>query len=188
MKAGSEKRANKYARGLIEAVAPADFRNVADELAVVAEVFAENTEIRRLALDLLSNPAVALAQKHEIILGAVGSTFHPMIINVLKLLIERGLVGLVGQISTHFNRLVDEFDKLSQLHVVSAKPLEAQEQSKFIEQVKSSIGSNGALLQFTFATDPGLLGGMQIRCGDKLLDSSLRGAVDRIFTELGKAA
>ena len=184
MKKGFEKRAGKYAKALLESLSPADFRSTVDELFAISTVFSDPSN--KDAISSLINPVVAVSKKQEIVSAALGSAVNASVKNVVLLLVERGALELILSVTTHFEALVNAFEKASELHITSAKPLSESEQQAFQTSVKDELGGLGALVQFNFADDPGLLGGIQIRTGDTLLDSSLRGAVDRIFEDLGK--
>jgi len=190
MKTGSEKRATKYAKALLESVKAETLRSVGAELAILAEIF--SSEKNKSILEVLANPVLPFTKKQEIISSALGSHVSAPVKNIFMLLLEKGIPGLVVKIASQYEKLVNELEKLSSLHIISAKLLSDPEQNSLKDSVKQSLSSHGLstlehLVQFNFTIDPGLLGGLQVRCGDKLLDSSIKGAVDRIFEGLEKA-
>lgn len=67
------------------------------------------------------------------------------------------------------------------VEVTSALPLTAQEQETIREQVLSKIGTPASV---TFRVDPSILGGLIIRVGDKVLDSSVAGQLDAMRQNL----
>jgi F-type H+-transporting ATPase subunit b len=63
-----------------------------------------------------------------------------------------------------------------QVEVVSAMPLSADEQAK----VKKEIGADA-----TFSVDPGILGGLIVRSGDRVVDGSVRSNLDELAARMG---
>ena len=64
--------------------------------------------------------------------------------------------------------------------VTSALPLSADEQ----ESVKRDVLSKAGAKQVTFRVDPSILGGLVIRVGDKVLDSSVAGRLEGLRQNL----
>jgi F-type H+-transporting ATPase subunit delta len=62
------------------------------------------------------------------------------------------------------------------VEVVSAMPLDDKEQAK----VKKETGANNV----TFTVDPGILGGLIIRAGDKVVDGSVRSGLNELSERL----
>lgn len=76
--------------------------------------------------------------------------------------------------------LSDVLNELTQLahaggptsaEVTSAIALDAEQRATIERQLR---GRYGAMLDISFAVDPALLGGLMVRVGDKVLDTSLR--------------
>ncbi|MBN1665725.1 MAG: F0F1 ATP synthase subunit B [Anaerolineales bacterium] len=66
--------------------------------------------------------------------------------------------------------------------VTSALPLTADEQATVKQDVLSKMGEQASV---TFRVDPGILGGMVIRVGDKVLDGSVSGRLEDLRSKLG---
>jgi F-type H+-transporting ATPase subunit b len=70
----------------------------------------------------------------------------------------------------------------SSAEVTSALPLTAAEMGIVKKDVLSKIGSQATV---TFRVDPGILGGLVIRVGGKVLDASVAGRLDNLRKNLG---
>ncbi|HEX2618711.1 MAG TPA: F0F1 ATP synthase subunit B, partial [Phototrophicaceae bacterium] len=80
-------------------------------------------------------------------------------------------------INDFFTKAPAEAKNLSgKVEVVSAMPLDASEQGK----VKTQIGASDV----TFTVDPGILGGLVIRAGDRVIDGSIRSGLSNVSGRL----
>jgi F0F1-type ATP synthase delta subunit len=70
----------------------------------------------------------------------------------------------------------------SSAEVTSALPLTVAEMNIVKKDVLSKIGSQATV---TFRVDPGILGGLVIRVGGKVLDASVAGRLDNLRKNLG---
>ncbi len=66
--------------------------------------------------------------------------------------------------------------------VTSAVPLTADEQKAVQEDILSKLGKDASV---TFRVDPAILGGLIIRAGDKVLDSSVAGQLAELKSSIG---
>ena len=94
----------------------------------------------------------------------------PELVNALKLMQQRGDLDLVKDVATALGQIVSGRSEPLKAEIVSASALSDQEQ----EQIKASlIEKHGDGLLFSFRVDPSLLGGLRVRVGDSLLDTSV---------------
>jgi len=70
----------------------------------------------------------------------------------------------------------------SSAEITSALPLTDEEQATVKKDVLSKIGSQATII---FRVDPGILGGLVIRVGDKVLDNSVAGQLEELRQNLG---
>ncbi len=90
--------------------------------------------------------------------------------NTLKLMIQDGALGLVDELG----------DALAQVNGAKAGPIKAEVTSAFElstedqEKLRSSLQNRyGDTLVFTFNVNPSLMGGLRVRVGDRLIDTSV---------------
>ena len=68
---------------------------------------------------------------------------------------------------------------------ISAAPLEPAEVRELIARLEQLTGGSIELSQ---SVDPSLLGGIQVRLGDRLIDGSVRGRLERLRHRLASGA
>jgi F-type H+-transporting ATPase subunit delta len=94
----------------------------------------------------------------------------PELVNALKLMQERGDLDLIPDVSEALSRTMHQQREPIKAEVVSAAELSAKEQ----EQLRQAlVAEHGEGLLFSFRVDPALLGGLRVRVGDRLIDTSV---------------
>merc|ERR1719192_1678164 len=101
----------------------------------------------------------------------------------LGVLYEDGDGDLLGEISQDFDRLVQ--DSLGEVLAVvtSAMPL-SQKMEKEIMAKLTGMVDQGQKISMTTQVDPSILGGLVVSIGNKVQDLSVRGAIQKLETEL----
>jgi F-type H+-transporting ATPase subunit delta len=92
------------------------------------------------------------------------------VVNALKLMQERGDLDLIDEVAANLTRSVGGQHEPIKAEIASAVPLSAEEE----EQLRKSLSAQyGDGLVFTFRVDPALMGGLLVRVGDRLIDTSI---------------
>jgi F-type H+-transporting ATPase subunit delta len=103
------------------------------------------------------------------------------VVNALKLMQERGDLDLIDAVADILARTVSGQSTPIKAEVVSAAELSAQEE----EQLRKSLSEqHGEGLVFSFRVDPSLLGGLRVRVGDHLIDSSVASRLNALRESL----
>jgi F-type H+-transporting ATPase subunit delta len=76
---------------------------------------------------------------------------------------------------------VDRRQGISEVEVISARRLDADERSQMEQQVARLAGNR---VRARFREDNGLIGGAVVRIGSTIYDGSVRGRLDRMKQEL----
>lgn len=167
--------ASRYAAALFElADEKKQLDQVAADLRSLKQAIRESDDLRRL----VRNPIFSRAEQGRAmaaILERAGATD-----------LVRRFVGLVAQNRRLFvlPDMIDAF--LSQLaqrrgevtaEVVSARPLSEAQRQAIADALHKSVGGNVAI---DARVDPALIGGLVVKVGSKLIDSSLRTKLNRL--------
>lgn len=100
---------------------------------------------------------------------------------LVELLVERRRVGLLPRVAEAYRRLLYARWGIVEAEVVSAVPLTEAERDALRERLEQLAGRRVELRE---RVDPGLLGGLVVRIGDRLYDASVRGRLERLRTQL----
>ena len=173
------KVARRYARALFEAYEPAKVEAAGAAIFSIAAIWESNRELR----EVLVNPGVPVSQRQLVVEDIANKIASGDVLlgNFSKLLIENGRISLWPEISAAFSHLVDLYKKRLALEITSAFELDGTERESILERVRRDFGG---LASVEWRTDSTLIGGLRIKAGDLLLDSSVAGALQDLRENL----
>mgnify|MGYP001606629190 FL=1 len=156
----------RLGKALFEAaVAAGEEARVQKDLLVVAQLLEG-------VMPMLRHPRVAGADKKKILEGAVGGKVAKTTRRFLDLLIDKKRFELLSLVAADYAKLLAEKNLTVKAQVRTARLLSAESQQKLRERLKVFSGKD---VELDVKEDPELIGGVVVRLGDWVLDSSLRG-------------
>jgi F-type H+-transporting ATPase subunit delta len=155
--------ARRYARAVFElAESEGQVDAWARRLEQLREVLSD-PEVARV----LTNPTIATDER----MALVSNLFDGgEATNLAKLLIESDRVRDVGAIAEEFERLADEAGGRVRATVTTAVELTSKDRARVAEELSSRLGKK---VHLDVLVDPGILGGMKLQYGDRLVDASV---------------
>ena len=158
----------------------------------------ETVEIWRRELDLaasvaaderigeaLANPAIPLDRRLELAGSIFGTFVSRPVLNLIRLTIQRNRFEQLSRIAAEFRRLDNVRRSITQATATSAAPLTPDETRALTQRLE---GSTGGRIELEVQVDPSLLGGLVVRVGDRLIDGSVRGRLERLRNQLVSGA
>lgn len=172
--------AARYARALADVVLDAklDPAEVEQQLKDFAATFAGSKDLR----ELLLNPSLPTAKRVSI-LDAVNRRVGcgPKVRNFLAVLIAHERMAALGEIVEEYRLEMNRRLSISDVEVVTARPLEVQERAKLEDEAAELAGTR---VNATFRQDKSLMGGAVVRIGSTIYDGSVRGRLERLKDQL----
>lgn len=104
--------------------------------------------------------------------------------NLLKLMLQDGSLGSLTDVSLALGRAVNGQQEPVKAEITSAIELSEQEKEALRQ---SLIKQYGADLSFAYRVDPSLLGGLRVRVGDRLIDTSVASRLTALRESLTSA-
>jgi F-type H+-transporting ATPase subunit delta len=101
--------------------------------------------------------------------------------NFLAVLLRHDRMDAIQEIVAEYRAEVDRRQGISEVEVISARRLDADERSQMEQQVARLAGNR---VRARFREDNGLIGGAVVRIGSTIYDGSVRGRLDRMKQEL----
>ncbi|HET9613229.1 MAG TPA: ATP synthase F1 subunit delta [Candidatus Limnocylindrales bacterium] len=150
------------------------------DLDQAADTLGEGSEL----LGVLANPALPLEGRREVV-GRVYGGLSEKARNLLLVLVQRGRIEQLPRIAAEFRRLDDQRQGIVHATVTSAAPLNDTELRALTARLEQMTGKRVALQA---GVDESLLGGLIVRVGDRLIDGSVRGRLERLRTQLASGA
>lgn len=167
--------ATRYAAALFEL---AESRNqldaVAADLAALAKMIAESADLKRL----ITSPVLSRAEQGKAIdavLRAAG--FGDLTQKFIGLVAQnRRLFAVPAMIKAYQKMLADKRGEMT-AEVTAARPLTDAQQAAVTDAIKRVVGGKVAI---DVKVDPSLLGGLIVRIGSRMIDSSLKTKLQKL--------
>jgi F-type H+-transporting ATPase subunit delta len=128
----------------------------------------------------LANPATPVEQRIDAAQQIFAKLSGP-VRNLIALLVRRGRIEQLPRVAGEFARLDDQRKGLTHATATSAAKLDAKETRAIAARLEELIGGQ---IELTTDVDPALLGGVIVRIGDRLIDGSVRGRLERLRRQL----
>ena len=176
-----EEIAEVYARALFEAARDSDVLDrVHDELGQFADALDESRELQVF----LFSPYFSSDEKKDGVRRIV-SDADERLLNFLELLAERHRMPTLFRIRRILDRMWAEENKLLPVTVTSAVDLD----ESLVQDIGRSIEEQtGRRVELSSKVDPDVLGGLQVRVGNMVLDATVRNRLEQLRKQVARAA
>ncbi|AGX06580.1 MULTISPECIES: F0F1 ATP synthase subunit delta [Bacillaceae] len=148
-----------------------------EDLRIVKDVVNNNKGLDAV----LKSPKLENDEKKGIIKTAFASV-NPLVLNTLMLLIDRHREDQFSDLAEEFISLANDARGIAEAKVYSVRPLTEAESSELSAAFASRVGKTS--LRIENIVDPGLLGGIKLRIGNRIFDGSMRGKLERLERQL----
>ena len=175
-----EEIARVYSEALFGAAKDAGkLDEVREQLGEFADALNED---RNLQIFLFS-PYFSSEEKKDGVKRIVSDADERML-NFLELLAERHRMPAIFRIRDRFEELWAEENKQLEVELISAVELDPE----LVKRVGEEIGRRtGRKVELSSEVDEGVLGGLVLRVGNKVLDASIRSKLEKLRREVAKA-
>jgi len=171
----NRKAAKKYAAALFKLYPPEELEPVSEALAELAQTFAEHSALRVV----LRTPSLDLKSR-EAALREICSRIHPedvLFSNFAVVLLRNNRLTALPQVSQAFDNMLAEYRRILRLDVATAADLPPEERDAFVARMQNEFGP---MLSVNWLVNEEILGGLIIKVGDRVLDSSVRGSLEQM--------
>lgn len=159
----SSASANQYAQAIIGAM----LERWQGALSSVSVALKQNPQLA----ERLSNAAYGVNERLSALESVLPTDAPIELRNTLKLMVQDGALHLVDQLGDALTQTVrGRTAEPTKAEVVSAVALSAEEQAELRRSLTARYGDG---LTFAFSVDPALMGGLRVRVGDRLIDTSV---------------
>ena len=134
---------------------------------------------------MLSNPAIALEEREALVEKALSKAVSRPVLNLILLMLRGD-----GSSSCHGSRRSSAGSTTSaRASPRPARPAAAELTPAELEALTNKLEQfTGGRVELDVAVDPSLLGGLVVRVGDRLIDVSVRGRLERLRNQLVSGA
>ena len=165
--ASSAASARRYAEAVFELAAETDTLDTwSADLRTVAD-FASDGDVA----GILSSNRVPQAEKLRLLDAGVMPYISPLAMNLVRLLNQRGKLGIAREVQTAFQETLDERRGIAHAVVTTAVPLSDADRGAVATKLSAMTGKT---IDVTPVVDAAIMGGLIARIGDQLIDGSTR--------------
>lgn len=151
------------------------FDKISKDLELIKNTLLQSKDLE----DILNNPIVSIENKKEILEKVFSGEIDNLILNLLKLLVEKNRFVVFSDVIVAFKKSLDDINNISRVDVTSAikmtKELEEKLKTKLEEKLHKNVILNTEI-------NPDIIAGLIIKIGDNIIDTSLKHKLE----DLGK--
>ncbi len=183
----SSKIAFQYAQALFKSVEK-------DELEVVGEALFELSELHKESEDFrmsLLNPGIPSSQRIEVVqellkiqqskFANISEGAFQKYSNFLLLMVDNARLKYICEVSAEFEALLIKLKENLSLKIESAFELPTDERRDIQTKIEKDFSK---LATISWSVNPELLGGLVVKLGDRVLDNSIKGSLEKLRSEL----
>lgn len=169
----AEKSARDYAGGFVAAA----LENWTTQLSAVADAFERGSSLQEL-----NDPRRDFADRQKILASLLPANLDKLQTDLLSVLLANGDLGKLREIVLELKAQLERGAQGPRIaEITSAQPLAARERQALQEKLAADFAED---LTFEYRVDPAIVGGLVIRVGDKLIDTSITTRLNRMRDQL----
>ncbi len=151
-----------------------------EEIVSLVPVLEGNPEL----MALLNNPRIVKEEKVTIIHQVFEGRMEEELMGFLTVVVEKDRQNDLIPIFAYFIQRVKEYKRIGTVSVTSAVELSEEQKARLQEKLLET--TDYVMFEMNYQIDSALIGGMVIRIGDRVVDSSIRTRLYEMKKELSQ--
>ena len=152
---------------------------IREQMEEIRQIFRENPDYQKL----LAEPSIPKADRTKLIEDAFGTQAERYLVNFLKLLCERNLLGEYAGCCEEFTRRYNVDHHIAEAVVTSAVTLTAEQMETLKARLEKMTGKQVSLIQ---KKDPSVVAGLRVEIEGKQLDGTVQSRLSGISKKLNE--
>ena len=149
-----------------------------EEIRCVNEILAENPQFD----ELMKHPGIPKQEKQQVVESVFKGRVSDELAGLLEVVVSKERYGDLQAIFQYFTDRVKEQQRIGVAYVTTAVELDAGRRAAVEAKLLETSGY--AKMELHYAVDTAIIGGMIIRIGDRVVDSSVRTKLDGLKKQL----
>ena len=149
-----------------------------EEAEALRKIFRDNGEL----MQLLTHPKISKEEKEAAVKAIFDGRVSDDMAGFLVLVVDKGLADELDAVLGYFLSVVKEYKKIGVVDVASAVELTDAQKEKLCEKLLAT--TDYATLEVNYRVDAALIGGLVVRIGDRVVDSSIRTKLSQMEKQL----
>ena len=173
----------RYARAFAQVASAAHLDPDASlaQLRGFAQVVADNQNLR----EILADPSIPNEQKLRVLDGLASRLeISGPVRNLLAVVMDHQRLHDLNEIVTEYAAMADQGTGLTEVEIVTARPIGEQERQTLEGRAAELAGSR---IRATYSEDGALLGGAVLRIGSVVYDGSLRAQLEGLKQQMAES-
>jgi F-type H+-transporting ATPase subunit delta len=146
--------------------------NKVDVLYEEAQTVLDSLDANPELMKFLNYPKIDTAKKQQTIEDIYGKFLSKDMTGFLGIIVEKGRQNSIAGIMDYFRDRVKEYKKIGVAYVTSAKKLTDTQKKEILERLLAT--TEYVSFEMNYDVDESLIGGLVIRIGDRVVDSSIK--------------
>lgn len=170
-----------YGQALFElALEENALEQILEEEAFVKEVFAENEDL----VTLLNHPKISKDEKIQVVENIFKGKISDTMVGFLVTVVTKERYDELNNIFQYLEEKVKEYKNIGVVSVTTAVELTEEQKVQLTNRLLEVTSFKQ--LEFNYEVNPDIIGGMILRIGDRVVDSSIRTEIDQMAKSLSK--
>ena len=149
-----------------------------EEAEALRKIFRDNGEL----MQLLTHPKISKEEKEAAVKAIFDGRVSDDMAGFLVLVVDKGRADELDAVLGYFLSVVKEYKKIGVVDVASAVELTDAQKEKLCEKLLAT--TDYAALEVNYRVDAALIGGLVVRIGDRVMDSSIRTKLSQMEKQL----
>ena len=149
-----------------------------EEALGVKQLLIENDEF----VKMMNHPQISREEKENVIENVFKGRVSDDMAGFLALLVQNGRFAELEAVLDYFIAKIKEYKKIGVAYVVTPLPLSDKQKNDVVDKLLATTGYE--TMEMNYDIDESLIGGMTIRVGDRVIDSSVKSKLEKLTKEL----
>lgn len=173
--------ADRYADALVKTARDGKltFEKISDDLNLVKSILTKSKDLQ----EFLTMPLVSVDDKKEIINKVFSNEIDTLIVNFLKVLIDKNRFDLFDDVLESYNKSLDDINNISRIKVTSAVEMTEDAKKKLKIKLEEKLKKN---VIFDLEIDNNIIAGLVVKIGDNIIDMSLKHKLEDLSKNIMK--
>lgn len=167
-----------YAKALLEVAKENNSEELfKQQLEEVFEVLKSSEDLRIV----MANSSISASKKIEILTSVFAGKVDLKIMNLLKLLVEKGRFGEFEAILNSYTELFDKMSNKKNVEIISSIPLHFEEKTNVLFKLEHKLRCE---ITPHWTVDESIIAGLIIKFDDYVIDSSVRNKIENLSKKI----
>jgi len=168
----------RYAEALFEVAKEVDkLEQFKEDIKAISDIFESEPQLKTI----FQHPKLSKNEKKDIIKSLFEGKSSQEVLNLLYIIVDKGREAHLKDISDEYINLYNEQMGIVEANALTAVKMNEEDKLKLQEKLSEKLGKKVLL---TNTVDEEIMGGVLLKIGDKVIDSSVKGRLEDIQKNL----